>query len=212
MNLVVLNFVRVLAKTFYALQANETPGEGYFDYNGLSEWVIIILLLCITLAVVITPLVLVTCWIHYSKKYVKKFRNNKDLKHSLTKKNSSTDYTSLANASKAEYSKTYSKMFGFGLSIIAYGISSNAYMLLTFSELREALINYFSFPFRVYRSLGNLEQISTTSMPLPEVWKAMLLIVAISVAVFFIGYFIGKIIAAKRLGKTPGSLIFPHLI
>ena len=110
MNLVVLNFVRVLAKTFYALQANESPGEGYFDYNGLSVWVIIILLLCITLAVVITPLVLVTCWIHYSKKYVKKFRNNKDLKHSLTKKNSSTDYTGLANDSKAEYSKTYSKM------------------------------------------------------------------------------------------------------
>ena len=200
MNLVVLNFVRVLVKTFYALQVNEVPVEGYFDYNGLSEFVILLFLLCITLTVVITPLVLLTCWIYYSKKYVKKFRNNKDLKHPLTE-NSSTDYTGLANASKAEYSKTYSKMFGFGLSIIAYGISSNVYMLLTYSELREALINYFSFPFRVYRSLGILEQISTTSMPLPEVWKAMLLIVAISAAVFFIGHFIGKIIVAKRLGE-----------
>ena len=123
-------------------------------------------------------------------------------KHSLTE-NSATDYTGLANASKTEYRKTYSKMFGFGLSIIAYGISSNVYMLLTFSELREALINYFSFPFRVYRSLGILEQIATTSMPLPEVWKAMLLIVAISVAVFFIGHFIGKIIVGKRLGEKP---------
>jgi hypothetical protein len=199
MNLVVLNFVRVLVKTFYALQSNEATVEGYFDYNGLSEFVVLLFLLCITLTVVITPLVLITCWIYYSKKYVRKFRNNKDLKHSLTE-NSSTDYTGLANASKVEYSKTYSKMFGFGLSIIAYGISSNVYMLLTFSELREALINYFSFPFRVYRSLGFLEQISTASMPLPEVWKAMLLIVALSVAVFFIGHFIGKIIVAKRLG------------
>jgi len=200
MNLVVLNYVNVLVKTFYTLQANEAPIERYFNYEGLSELVTLLLLLCITLIVVVTPLFLILCWIYYSKEYVKKFRYDKDLSGSLT--NNKLPYNNeLIKSYKVAYSKTYSRMFGFGLSIIAYGISSNVYMFLTFSEFKDALINYFSFPFRVFRSLKILEKIPANNIPLTEVWSAMLLIVGISAAVFVIGYFIGKIIVTMRFGK-----------
>lgn len=200
MNLVVLNYVNVLVKTFYTLQTNEAPIERYFNYEGLSELVTLLLLLCITLIVVVTPLFLILCWIYYSKEYVKKFRYDKDLSGSLT--NNKLPYNNeLIKSYKVAYSKTYSRMFGFGLSIIAYGISSNVYMFLTFSEFKDALINYFSFPFRVFRSLKILEKIPANNIPLTEVWSAMLLIVGISAAVFVIGYFIGKIIVTMRFGK-----------
>ena len=202
MDYLVLEFVNVLVKIFYGLQSNQAPVERYFTLEGLSELVTLLLLLCITLIVVVTPLLLIFCWIHYSREYVKKYRNNSDLAHSLTENGLSYSDV-LAKSIKIEYSKTYSKMFGFGLSIIAYGISSNVYMLLTFSEFKEALINYFSFPFRVFSSLKILEKIPTDSIPLTEVWKGMLLIVAISAAVFIIGYFIGKLIVAIRLGEEP---------
>ncbi len=76
-------------------------------------------------------------------------------------------------------------------------------MLLTFSEFKDALINYFSFPFRIFRSLKILEKIPVNSIPLTEVWSAMLIIVGISAAVFIIGYFIGKLIVAMRLDEEP---------
>ncbi len=202
MDHLVLNYINFLVKTFYALQVNEAPVERYFNYDGLSELVTLLLLFCITLIVVVTPLFLILCWIHYSKQYVKKFRNNEDFTGSLTN-NGPTYNDVLIKSHKLEYRKTYSKMFGFGLSIIAYGISSNVYMLLTFSEFKDALINYFSFPFRIFRSLKILEKIPVNSIPLTEVWSAMLIIVGISAAVFIIGYFIGKLIVAMRLDEEP---------
>jgi hypothetical protein len=202
MDHLVLNYINFLVKTFYALQVNEAPIERYFNYDGLSELVTLLLLFCITLIVVVTPLFLILCWIYYSKQYVRKFRNNEDFTGSLTN-NGPTYNDVLIKSHKLEYRKTYSNMFGFGLSIIAYGISSNVYMFLTFSEFKDALINYFSFPFRIFRSLKILEKIPVNSIPLTEVWSAMLIIVAISAAVFIIGYFIGKLIVAMRLGEEP---------
>ncbi len=202
MNHLVLNYINFFVKTFYTLQANEVPVESYFNYDGLTELVTLLLLFCITLIVVVTPLFLIFCWIYYSKQYVRKFRNKKDLSGSLTN-NGLTFSDGLIKSHKVEYSQIYSRMFGFGLSIIAYGISSNVYMLFTFSEFKDALINYFSFPFRVFRSLKILEKIPTNSIPLTEVWSAMLIIVGISAAVFIIGYFIGRLIVATRLGEEP---------
>lgn len=202
MDHIVLNYISVLVKTIYALQANESPVEGYFNYNGLSELVTILLLFCVTLIVVVTPLFLIFCWIYYSREYVKKYRNKEGSKESIME-NGLPSNGIITKSDKIEYSKTYSRMFGFGLSIIAYGISSNVYMFYTFSEFKDALINYFSFPFRVFRSLKILDKIPTNSIPLTEVWSAMLLIVGIAAAVFIIGYFIGKIIVAMRLDEEP---------
>ncbi|MGB5385209.1 MAG: hypothetical protein WBN20_00305 [Eudoraea sp.] len=202
MNHLVLNYYNFFVKTFYVLQASEAAVERYFNYDGLSELVTILLLFCVTLIVVVTPLFLIFCWIYYSREYVKKYRNKEGSKESIME-NGLPSNGIITKSDKIEYSKTYSRMFGFGLSIIAYGISSNVYMFYTFSEFKDALINYFSFPFRIFRSLKILEKIPTNSIPLTEVWSAMLIIVAISAAVFIIGYFIGKIIVAMRLDEEP---------
>jgi hypothetical protein len=205
MDQLALKYVTVFVKAIYGLQSYQVPKDNYFNYKGLSEVVSLLLLFSITLIVVIAPLVLVGCWIYYSREYVKKFRHNQDLEQ-LRTENRLADHTEITESYKVQYSKTYSRMFGFGLSIIAYGISSNVYMFLKFGELREALINYFSFPFRLFRSLKVLENIPVNTIPLQEVWSAMLLIVAISIAVFFIGYFVGKLIVTTRLGGKPQAI------
>jgi hypothetical protein len=205
MDHLVLKCVNAFVIAIYGLQSYQAPRDNYFNYTGLSEVVSLLLLFSITLIVVITPLALLGCWIYYSREYVKKFRHNKDLAQ-LRTENALADHTEITESYKVQYSKTYSRMFGFGLSIIAYGISSNVYMFLKFGELREALINYFSFPFRLFQSLKVLEKIPANTIPLQEVWSAMLLIVAISAAVFFIGYFVGKIIVTTRLGEKPQAI------
>jgi len=200
-----LKYINVLVKTFYYLKANQAPIDRYFTLEGLSELVTILLLFCVTLIVVVTPLLLIFFWIYYSKEYVKKYRNNEGLTEHIME-NGLSKNEGILKAAKIAYIKTYSRMFGFGLSIIAYSLSSNVYMFLTFSEYKEALINYFSFPFKVFSSLRILERLPDRSIPLTDVWKAMLLIVAISTIVFFVGFIIGKIIATARLAEKPQTI------
>jgi hypothetical protein len=202
MGSIILKNIDVLVRTFYYLNANQVPVDRYFTLDGLSELVTILLLFCVTLIVVVTPLLLIFFWIYYSKEYVKKYRKNEGLTEHLMENGLSKNEGMLKSA-KIPYIKTYSRMFGFGLSIIAYGISSNVYMFLTFSEYKEALINYFSFPFKVFSSFRILERLPDNSIPLTDVWKAMLLIVAISAIVFFVGFIIGKLIATSRLAEKP---------
>ncbi|MGB5227900.1 MAG: hypothetical protein WBN55_06520, partial [Eudoraea sp.] len=83
MNHLVLNYYNFFVKTFYVLQASEAPVERYFNYDGLSELVTILLLFCVTLIVVVTPLFLIFCWIYYSREYVKKYRNKEGLTESI---------------------------------------------------------------------------------------------------------------------------------
>src|SRR5210317_911381 len=146
-----LTYVAALINALYGLQDNQAPVDRYFTLEGLSELVTVLLLFCVTLIVVVTPLLLLFCWIYYSQDYVKKYRN----KDALAETISGIGLHSKEEVLKSDrigYIKTYSRMFGFGLSIIAYGLSSNIYMFLTFSEYKEALINYFSFPFKVFSS------------------------------------------------------------
>lgn len=205
MDHLVLEYANVLVKIFYGLQSNQAPVKRYFTLEGLSELVTILLLFCVTLIVVVTPLLLIFFWIYYSKEYVKKYRNNEGLTESIVE-NGLPSNEGILKSHKIAYIKTYSRMFGFGLSIIAYGLSSNVYMFLTFSEYKEALINYFSFPFKVFSSFRILERLPDNSIPLTDVWKAMLLIVAISAVVFFVGFIIGKIIATARLAEKPQTI------
>lgn len=205
MGYLVLKYIAVLGQAFYGLQGNQGPVDRYFTLEGLSELVTALLLLCVTLIVVVTPLLLIFCWIYYSQDYVNKYRNKESLAKSKLE-NVLTPIEELLKSDKIGYIRTYSRMFGFGLSIIAYGISSNVYMFLTFSEYKEALINYFSFPFKVFSSFRILEKLPANSIPLTDIWKAMLLIVAISAVVFFVGSFIGRIIATTRLSEKSQAI------
>lgn len=205
MDSLILKYLTFLIKTFYGLQANQAPIDRYFTLEGLSELVTILLLFCVTLIVVVTPVLLIFCWIYYSQDYVKKYRNKEGLTEQKME-NALLTNEGILKSDKIGYIKTYSRMFGFGLSIIAYGLSSNVYMFLTFSEYKEALINYFSFPFKVFSSFRILERLPENSIPLTDVWKAMLLIVAISTIVFFVGFIIGKIIATSKLAEKPRTI------
>ena len=200
-----LKYAAALINALYGLQDNQAPVDRYFTLEGLSELVTVLLLFCVTLIVVVTPLLLLFCWIYYSQDYVKKYRNNEGLAESKLENGLHTN-EGILKSDKIGYIKTYSRMFGFGLSIIAYGISSNVYMFLTFSEYKEALINYFSFPFKVFSSFRILERLPENSIPLTDLWKAMLLIVAISAVVFFVGFFMGKIIATAKLQEKPQTI------
>lgn len=198
-------YVAVLINTFNSLQENQAPVDRYFTLEGLSELVTVLLLFCVTLIVVVTPLLLLFCWIYYSQEYVKKYRNKEALAETMLERRLPSNERAL-NSDKIAYIKTYSRMFGFGLSIIAYGLSSNIYMFLTFSEYKEALINYFSFPFKVFSSFRILERLPDNSIPLTDVWKAMLIIVAIAAVVFIVGFFIGKLIANAKLEEKPRTI------
>lgn len=197
-----ITYVATLINALYGLQDNQAAVDRYFTLEGLSELVTVLLLFCVTLIVVVTPLLLLFCWIYYSQDYVKKYRNKDALAETISG-NRLHSKEEVLKTDRIGYIKTYSRMFGFGLSIIAYGLSSNIYMFLTFSEYKEALINYFSFPFKVFSSFRILERLPENSIPLTDVWKAMLLIVTIAAVVFFVGFFIGKLIATAKLEEKP---------
>ena len=92
-------------------------------------------------------------------------------------------------------------MIGFGLGIMSYIISSNVYMYKNFNRFEDALFNYFSFPFKVLDDFNQMDTLTTEQSTLTDVWQEMYLIVGISIAVFFIGYFLGYLIVTLRYNK-----------
>ena len=169
-------------------------------YDILVEVVVSFLLSSMTLVIVITPLVLIYCWVYYSWRYVKKFKRNKDLRQILTEKDH-IDLNKLPKSKWPEYRRIYSKMIGFAVAIIAYAISSNVYMIKNFMEIKVALKEYFSFPFKVFKGLNTVDEASKYTVPLKEVWFGMFLIVGISVLVFFIVYFMVKTVLNTKFNK-----------
>ncbi len=177
-------------------------------YDILVEVVVSFSLSSMTLVIIITPLVLIYCWGYYSWRYVKKFKRNKDLRQVLIEK----DHIGLNKLPKSkwpEYRRIYSKMIGFAVAIIAYVISSNVYMLKNFNEIKVALKEYFSFPFKVFKGLNTVDEASKYTIPLKEVWFGMFLIVGISVLVFFIVYFIVKTALNAKFNRKEGNSILP---
>lgn len=177
-------------------------------YDILVEVIVSFLLSSMTLVIIITPLVLIYSWVYYSWRYVKKFKKNKDLRQIIIEKDH-IDLKELPKSKWPEYRRIYSKMIGFAVAIIAYAISSNVYMFKNFKEIRVALKEYFSFPFKVFKSLNTVDEASKYTIPLKEVWFGMFLIVGISVLVFFIVYFIVKIALNNRFNRKEGTSILP---
>ena len=94
-------------------------------------------------------------------------------------------------------------MIGFAVAIIAYTISSNIYMFKTFNKVEVALKGYFSFPFEVFTGLNTVDEESNLiTVPVTEIWIGMLLIVGISILVFFVVYFIVKEILNIKYKKV----------
>ncbi len=172
----------------------------HLSIESILEVVAVFLICCALLGVLLTPLLLLYSWVYYSFKYVNQFRDKFSVKKWITGK-SDLDYESFSKPIWMNYRETYSKMIGFGLAILAYSVSSNMYMYKNFNKFEDALIDYFSFPFKV---LDNFNQISVPTQNedvLSEIWREMYLIVGISFLVFIIGYFIGRLVVSLRYGK-----------
>jgi len=167
---------------------------------SIFKVVVVFLICCALLGILLTPLLLLYSWVYYSFKYVKQFRDKFSVKKWVLGK-SGLNFESFSKLIWMNYRETYSKMLGFGLAVLAYAVSSSMYMYKNFNKLEDALLDYFSFPFKV---LDNFNQIGVPpqneGVP-SELWQEMYLIVGISFLVFFIGYFIGRLVVSLRYGK-----------
>lgn len=164
------------------------------SFIGLIEMIFLIIM---TIIIVITPLVLVYFWAYYSLDYLIKFKKREDLKDFLTV-NGKMNYKELPISIWTRFRKTYSKMVGFGFSILAWSLVSNAYIFKNFDQINLGLKEYFHFPFKVLNGLGIINNKPKSSIPLTEVWFEMIFIVIISILVFFAGYYLGRLIINIR--------------
>jgi len=168
--------------------------------DSILEVVVVILICCALLGVLLTPLLLLYFWVYYSFKYVKHFRDKFSIKKWMKGK-SDLDFESFSKLIWKNYQKTYSKMIGFGLAIVAYAVASNLYMYRNFNKLEDALFDYFSFPFKVLDNFNQIDVLTGNKDVLNDLWREMYLIVGISFLVFLIGYFIGRLVVSLRYGS-----------
>lgn len=184
----------------YNLIDKDFNTDFHLSIESILEVVVVFFICCALLGVLLTPLFLFYCWIYYSFKYVKQFRDKFSIKKWIMGK-SSLDFESFSNLIWINYRETYSKMIGFGLAILAYTVSSNLYMYKNFNKFEDALFDYFSFPFKVLDNFSQIDVLKQDKDVLSEIWQEMYLIVGISFLIFFIGYFIGRLVVSLRYVK-----------
>ncbi|UCE93274.1 MAG: hypothetical protein JSV73_10750 [Flavobacteriaceae bacterium] len=167
----------------------------------LTELVTIALLSITTLLVVLTPLFIIYLWIIYSKIYVNKYRRIFSVKKWILGK-SNLDKHGLNDKLLSSYRRDYALMVGFGLSFVAYVMSSLRFIHSKFASLSQGLKEYFEFPFVVIDELGFIETRADSMLNFEEFWSHMLLIVVISGLFFLTGYLIGSLIVDIRLSRA----------
>jgi len=172
----------------------------HLSIDSILEVVAVFLICGALLGVLLTPLFLLYCWVYYSFKYVKEFRDKFSIKKWMKGK-SDLDFESFSKLIWMNYQKTYSRMIGFGLAILTYAVASNMYMYRNFNKLEDALFDYFSFPFKVLDNFNQIDVLAEDKRALSDLWQEMYLIVGISFLVFLIGYFIGRLVVSLRYGK-----------
>lgn len=174
--------------------------EFHLNIESILEVVVVFLIFCALLVVLLTPLLLFSCWIFYSFEYVNQFRAKFSINKWIRGK-SDLDFESISKLVWLNYRETYSKMIGSGLAILAYGVSSNLYMYKNFNRIEDALFDYFSFPFKVLDNVTQIDVLTQDADNIGEIWGEMYSIVGISFLVLFIGYFIGRLVVSLRYDK-----------
>lgn len=199
-------------------QGIESDGK-VFNGGGLSaisllDLLVVILLCCVTLVIILAPLVLIYLWVHYSFGYVKSYRKRFSIKRWITGK-SDLNYDSFPRKVWRSYSRVYSKMIGFGLSILAYSLTSIFYMTLNFKRIEDALVDYFSFPLKILDGLDNIENSKPMADQINELTLEMIAIVGVSILAFALGYSIGRLIVYyryRRLKRISGKYYKSSLV
>lgn len=174
---------------------NQTP---VMKIESLIELVTIALLSITTFLVVLTPLFLIYFWILYSKTYINKYRRIFSVKKWITGK-SNLEILELNEKLLASYRKEYSLMIGFGISFLAYFLSSLRFIQLKFEYFDQGIKEYFEFPLVVIDELGLVETSTDATLNFEEFWSHMLLIVVIAGLFFLTGYLLGSMIVDYRL-------------
>ena len=172
----------------------------HLNIDSILQVVVVFLICGALLGVLLTPLFLLYCWVYYSFEYVKQFRDKFSIKKWMKGK-SDLDFESFSKLIWMNYQKTYSRMIGFGLAILAYAVASNLYMYRNFNKLEDALFDYFSFPFKVLDNCNQIDVLTEDKRALSDLWQEMYLIVGISFLVFLIGYITGRLVVSVRYGK-----------
>jgi len=165
--------------------------------KSVADYVTFILLWITTLLAVITPLTLIYLWIFYSSIYVKKYRAIFSVKKWIFGKSDLKEHH-FTDAMRLSFRKIYSRMIGFGISIVAYSFASIRFMLLNFDEMEIALIEYFRFPLLALDEFGLISTSRELEMKFDYFWNQMLLIVVISAMFFLIGYLLGSLLVDFR--------------
>ena len=174
------------------------------SYESLVDIVVLILLSIALLIVIVTPVFFIFCWVNYSLEYVKEYRSHFSLKKWFKHRN---DFLleEVPELVWIKYRSTYARMVGFGFSVLAYAVTSITYMLQNFSRLELALVDYFSFPFKVIKNLDGVETNGGVLLPMEEVWMEMFYIVVISIIFFLVGYIYGSFLVDFRLKRVKKS-------
>ena len=195
-----VNQVYCASIVLYNLIDKDFNTDFHLSIESILEVVVVFLICGAMLGVLLTPLFLIYCWVYYSFKYVKRFRDKFSIKKWMKGK-SDLDFESFSKLHWMNYKQTYSRMIGFGLAVLAYTVASNLYMYRNFNKLEDALYDYFSFPFKVLDNFNQIDVLTEDKRALSDLWQEMYLIVGISFLLFLIGYLIGRLVVSLRYGK-----------
>ena len=144
--------------------------------------------------IIITPLTLIYCWLNNLFEYRKYHTKN------------NISYSELYDLPKhvfLKYKRTYSNLLGNGFGIVAWTLSSYFYVTKNIDGISVGLAEYFSFPFKLL-SNTTIIGITTKDNITFEVLISILLIIAFSFILFFLGRRIGSSLADTnyyRYGK-----------
>ncbi len=198
---------------FYLLDFSEVNliRDYNFSFDTLVDLVVIVLLSITLLVIIAAPVFMLCCWTIYSIDYVKNYRPKFSVQKWFTGK-SDIKLSELSDLIWLQYRITYSRMVGFGFSIIGYGIACTYYLIQNFKRIEEGLTEYFSFPFTVvenldeFKSLSSTESIDDILFPNEEVWVEMIYVVVVSAIFFLAGYLFASFLVDYRLKKMKKSL------
>lgn len=161
-------------------------------FSNTVQTVLIFLILIFTFfVIIIAPLILMFCWLNNYSDY-KRFRTN----NSIT-----TELNNLSKHVFISYRRTYSNMFGNGFGVFAWVLSSYYYVTKNINGISDGLIEYFSFPFKLLSNLTTTNLTINDAIPI-EVWISMLLIVSLSIILFYLGRTLGISIINTSYNKN----------
>ena len=198
---------------FYLLEFSEVNliRDYNFSFDTLVDLVVIVLLSITLMVIIAAPVFMLCCWTIYSIDYVKNYRPKFSVQKWFSGK-SDIPLSELSDLIWMRYRITYSRMVGFGFSIIGYGTACTYYLIQNFKRIEEGLTEYFSFPFKVvenldgFQSFSGPENIDEVLFPNEEIWAEMIYVVVISAIFFLAGYVIASFLVDYRLKKMKKSI------